>query len=314
MTGGPELAHQLADVLNRDFRRAWMLYLPVNEQHAIPEVYLRYNVGSARLEDVEPGSIVIVPEIYPQLIRKFPKAEIYFWWLSVDNFFAHAGYTIPGRVIGAQRVAKIQLGRLRTTVDRHLYQSDYAREFLESVALGPSDRVSDYLAAEYVQAIATPPTTQRQNILAYNPAKGIERTELILRALRASGRPMPEIIPISEMSRDQICDLFARAKVYIDFGGHPGKDRLPREAAAFGACVVANRRGSASNATDMPIPEDLKIDDRMPGFEKLAADRIHLLMDDFRRQAGRFDDYRQSIAREPAAFLNDVRSAFPADL
>ena len=291
-----------------------MLYLPFNQQHETPGPYLRYNVGPARLQDVEPGSIVILPEIYTRLIGRFPRTEIYFWWQSVDNFFLHAGYTVPGRMIGAQRVAKMQVGKLRRRVAKHLYQSDYAREFLESIALGPRARVSDYLAEEYVQAIARPPRTPRQNILVYNPAKGKEQTEAILRALSESGRPMPDVVPLKGMTRDQVRELLGRAKVYIDFGEHPGKDRIPREAVALGACALVNRRGSASNPADIPIPGDFKIDDRKPGFEKLAADQIHLLMDDFERQAPRFDAYRQSIAQEPAGFVDEVRAVFPADL
>jgi hypothetical protein len=115
------------------------------------------------------------------------------------------------------------------------------------------------------------------------------------------------------MTRKEILGTLGRAKVYIDFGEHPGKDRIPREAAAMGACIIVNRRGSAANSVDIPIPGDFKIDDRRPGFETLAVEKINTLMSDFDRQATRFDAYRQSIAREPAGFAEDVRAVFPLE-
>jgi hypothetical protein len=313
VTGGTEVCHQLADALNRNSERAFIIYFPLHQRHETPENYQRYNVRSVRLQDVEPGSIVVLPEILTSLIRRFPKAQVYFWWLSVDWFFDYAGRNRWAKVLGAERVAKMQLGVLRRRVTRHIYQSEYARLFLESVSLGPATRLSDCLADEYIQAIASPPGWPREDLLVYNPKKGMPRTELILQALNESSRRMPNVVPIRGMSPDQVRQLLGRAKVYIDFGGHPGKDRIPREAAALGACILVNRRGSAANSIDMPIPENFKIDDRISGFERLAVKKIHMLMDNFEREQTQFDSYRQSVAQEPATFLDDVDAIFPPD-
>ena len=314
VSGGPEVLHQLGDSLNRYGRRAWMVYHPFNKLHETPDAYRRYNVSPVRLDQVEPGSIVVLPEVSASLIDRFPTAQVYFWWLSVDRFFDQAAYTPPLGILGARLLVKIQLGTLRRRVAGHLYQSEYAREFLEAESFGPAARLGDFLADEYVQAATRSRQGPRENILVYNPAKGRQRTKAILRALAKSGRPMPQAVPLEGMTRDGVCELLKRAKVYMDFGGHPGKDRIPREAVALGACVLVNRRGSAANAVDVPISGDFKIDDRQRGFEKLAVEKIHMLMDDFEQLAPRLDDYRQSIALEPAGFLDDVNSAFPENL
>ncbi len=314
VTGGVEVCYQLADALNRKCKRAFLICVPFNRQYETPEPYRRYNVCPAHLRDVEPGSIVVLPEVFAVLVKQFPKAQVYFWWLSVDNFFVAASWRPWAKLLGAQRFAKRQLGVLHRLAAKHMYQSNYARVFLESVSLEPVSRLSDYLANEYIEAIACPPSRPREYLLVYNPAKGLRQTELILQALSESGRPMPNVVPISGMSRDQVLQLLARAKVYIDFGGHPGKDRLPREAAALGACILVNRRGSAANSIDLPIADEFKIEDRLPGFETLAASKIHMLMDDFERQQTRFASYRQSIAKESIGFLNDADAIFPLDL
>lgn len=251
-----------------------------------------------------------MPEVCATLIRRFPKAEIFFWWLSVDNFFVQARYTPMGR-LGAPLLSRVQLRKLPRQVAGHLYQSEYARQFLASRSLTPALHLGDYLAEEYVQAAAMPRQSSRENILVYNPSKGRKRTDLILRALSNSNDPTPQIVPIERMSRQEICALLRRAKVYIDFGGHPGKDRIPREAVALGACIIVNRRGSAANPVDIPIPPEFKIDDRWPGFEQLAVNMIHMLMDEYEQHAPRFDDYRQSIALEPQRFLDDACGLYP---
>ena len=39
----------------------------------------------------------------------------------------------------------------------------------------------------------------------------------------------------------------------MDFGFHPGQDRLPREAALLKNCIITNREGSAAFYKDVPI-------------------------------------------------------------
>ena len=63
----------------------------------------------------------------------------------------------------------------------------------------------------------------------------------------------------SKLSPEQVQAMLKKAKVYIDFGGHPGMDRIPREAALAGCIVVTNREGSAAFRQDVPIPSQYKI-------------------------------------------------------
>ena len=60
---------------------------------------------------------------------------------------------------------------------------------------------------------------------------------------------------------------------YIDFGPHPGMDRLPREAALAGCIVLTNREGAANFAKDVPLPEEFK-------FSKFDVDVIYGMLKD----------------------------------
>lgn len=313
VTGGVELLHQLGHSLNRDETRAWMLYHPFGSAGAVPEAYQRYKVSPVAREDLKPNSIVVIPEIYTNLAASFSSSNIYYWWLSVDNFLVHARITPLGRLMGAKMAANLQLlPKIRQTAGTHLYQSEYARLFLESANLAPSLRLSDYIANEFTQSAPSPGAAKRENMLVYNPTKGLERTRSVIKELIALNRfnEKLQIVALEGLSREEICRLLGRAKVYMDFGGHPGKDRIPREAAAMGACVLVNRRGSAANRIDIPISDDYKVDDRARGYQKLAAEKILDMMHNFESNQRMFDDYRLTIAAERDDFEAEVLSIF----
>jgi hypothetical protein len=296
-TGGPEALHQLCDALNRNGqRRASMLYRPFRSGYQVPKPFCRYNISVAEASSVTSDSIVVLPETSGDMIDVFPaSARIHFWWLSVDNFFTMAGEDTDAQVSAIAR-----------RVSKHLYQSEYAREFLERASLGPVDHLSDYLADEYRRAAGHPVGSRRDDLLVYNPVKGAERTKMILDEMNES----VQVVPIEGMTRNQIRQVLKCAKVYIDFGEHPGKDRIPREAAALGACVLTNRRGSAANTVDVPIPDEYKIDDEHSDFPVAAATKIREIMKDFKSNQQRFGSYRQSITTELAGFLSDVEANY----
>jgi hypothetical protein len=300
-SGGPELCHQLVDTLNADTPgRASILYYPFDHIFMTAPPYRCYNVQPASRLEVKPGSTVILPETYGSLLDDFPGCRMFFWWMSVNNFYREAGAT-----------AAAKLAQIRRQVSGNLYQSEYARTFCAGSGLTHVHRLGDRLSAGYLEAIAKPPAGQRRDIVAYNPAKGLGRTAQILRVLEMGLRAAPKVIAVQGLTAPQVQQVLATVKCYIDFGEHPGKDRLPREAAAMGACVLTNTRGAAGNKVDMPIPEEFKVDDRRRGFERRAAGKIRMLLGEFEQQRRRFDPYRAMIAAEPALFAADARAAFP---
>lgn len=97
--------------------------------------------------------------------------------------------------------------------------------------------------------------------------------------------------------------MLLKAKVYIDFGPHPGMDRLPREAALCGCCVITNRQGAAAFHKDVPIPPQFKIDVRENDInasqyldETFAV--IKECVNSYDSMCGNFDDYRSWIRKQ----------------
>ena len=79
----------------------------------------------------------------------------------------------------------------------------------------------------------------RQKLNLFNPIKGIDKTlEFIKKSdARIKWRALKGLTP------EQMREVMLQSKVYIDFGNHPGKDRIPREAATCGCCVLTNKNG-----------------------------------------------------------------------
>ena len=142
-------------------------------------------------------------------------------------------------------------------------------------------------------------------MIIYNPEKGRRHTE----RLRAAN-PDLDFIPVRNMTPQQVKELLAGAKLYIDFGHHPGKDRLPREAAMAGCCIITGRRGAAGNHVDIPIPEDYKLDEGRRDFPQAFRALATSIFDNFARHSRSFDGYREGIRNEPAEFERQVRAIF----
>ena len=56
--------------------------------------------------------------------------------------------------------------------------------------------------------------------------------------------------PITGMTREQVIDTMRHAKLYVDFGEFPGRERMPREAALCGCCLITSKIGASAYAGD----------------------------------------------------------------
>ena len=291
-SGGSELLHQLVFHLRKNGIDAEIAYynnIYKDVYKCIPNEYRGYIDDNATiLEKIEdnPTTALIIPETSSDLLKQFNYSKKYFWWMSVDFF------------IWTLKLEDFE--KVYSEVDCHLYQSEYARNFL--VALGINAKrmkpLSDYIEDSYFESIKV--QNDKLNIVTYNPAKGRAFTEKLIKAC-------PEItfVPIQNMTRNEVRDILRKSKVYIDFGNHPGKDRIPREAALSMNCIVTGKRGAAANPVDIPIPERYKI-----SGENISLNKIRLLlqniMSNYDKYVKDFEIYRNIIKREESVFQNEI--------
>lgn len=299
VTGGPEALHQLAAAGRMLGFDTSLVYFP--EKHPAPTsaVFECYDVRVAAAVCDASDSVVIVPETETPRLLPFHLATRVVWWLSVDNFEIRAEALRQGRVESPLNfVFNPAFGLV------HLAQSEYARRHLAQRGQ-MSHLLTDYIRTEIVERARALRSRPKRDIVAFNPKKGLEFT----RALIAESPPSLQWIPIENMSPAEVADLLCTAKVYVDFGSHPGRDRIPREAALCGACVVTGTQGSAGNPVDLPIPDCYKFDERVPTARARILQCLSAVVADYGAHRSAFEPYRCWIEGQQSTFADETFAA-----
>ena len=303
-TGGPLALHQLGHKLHIKGYKVCMYYYDgknLERPNIVHENYQHYSVPYVlELED-SPENVLIVPESKTELLYSFKKIVGAIWWLSVDNFF---------KMTRRSEVWKIRLGLKRKfkfadgNKFYHLAQSRYAWEFLREKDGIDNSRIgmlSDYLLDIFFDADRN---MVKEDIVLYNPTKGIEFTNLIIK-----NNPNLNWIPIQHLTPDEVRALLSRSKVYIDFGEHPGRDRFPREAAISGCCIITGRKGSANYFEDIPISNEFKFSDTEDNIG-FISEKINSILANHKIELSKFDSYRNFIKNNETVFEQEIDSLF----
>ncbi|MCP0888049.1 hypothetical protein LB941_11985 [Ligilactobacillus sp. WILCCON 0076] len=314
-TGGTELLHQLVFELNKMGRTAYIVYYfegSSDNKNPTPTEFRKYIKNYKFLTDVLDikENVLVLPEVCIGKNRKFKNIQKCVWWLSVDNYEIMKGKLNRFKKYGVRSFIKhILLNDYFNDEDlkkihMHLYQSYFAKEFL--IKKGISERstkyLSDYINDVYFERDSV--SKSREDIVIYNPKKGFEYTRYLIK-----NAPEIKFIPIVNMSSVQVRDLMSRAKIYIDFGNHPGKDRIPREAAISGCCIITNKRGSARFHDDVPIEDKYKFDDSFENIPYIIS-TIHECIKNYNVEIENFSKYRDFINKEKIYFKKCIKEIF----
>lgn len=322
VTGGTELLHQLVGYLREHGKDAYIVYMGDNKD--IPSDYLKYNVKVAvQIEDTSHNIEVICEGYLTKFIKNSVNTQKMIWWLSVDHFFMFCkddllpfDYMRYDKWGGCKMLVKLILKSLKFIngfKDRlslkylsdinavNAYQSEYAQTFLLKHKFPNVVPLKDYINVDFLLNNSCVP---KEDIVLYNPKKGLEFTKKII-----SYAPDIKWIPIQNMNREDVCSLMRRAKVYIDFGYHPGKDRLPRECAMNKCCIITNRLGSAAFFEDVSIDNQYKFANKSENIPQIIF-TIKRIFKEYDILVSDFSFYRHSISCEKSEFELQVKRLF----
>jgi len=312
VTGGPEALHQMANKAAQMGFDVSVVYFPEGRSHAVPETYIPYDVKVADKAIDAADSIVVFPEVLTHLVARFRKATRVIWWLSVDNYFNAMNKRLKGKNRkGLTKKISYYLSGCREYVFQtkeriyHAAQSEYARQFLISKGIEEVFMLTDYLRRDFLESAALD-ARERENRIVYNPLKGIEFTKRLMDCCEFEAN----WTPIQNMTPYQVQELLSRSKAYIDFGAHPGRDRIPREAAICGCCIVTGMKGSAANPVDVPVPEKYKFDEKVHDVLPKVAAMLMEILQDYDSHARDLDAYRKVIVDQEQCFEREVSTIF----
>ena len=239
----------------------------------------------------------VVNEYQPDMAQRLLDlgcTNVYIWWLSVDNF----------------PLSKLhQLSNIALIHKCHnLCQSAYAYEFVKNLDAPKVSMLSDFVE---IGSTDTPdvPIAARRHDIAYLPNKS-KGAEPVLSHLRKSF----DVIALQGMSRAQMENTLRNTKVFIDFGNHPGKDRVPREAALCGAIPLVRRAGAAAFFADVPLPDELLVQTSEFFDPARFGERVRSVIAAADRWQPHLEAYKTAIRSERGIFDDELRAmiALPA--
>lgn len=238
--------------------------------------------------DLDVNDIIIFPEValnYSTTFYNLGFKKRVFWWLSWNN--APLGnLTKFNNVINLKNCM-------------HIFQSKYAQK--EAARLGFNGSiVSDYTIFNY-----TVDGTEfiKTNDICFLEGKA-PGTEKLIKELSNHF----SIIAIRKMSQTQVIQTLKNSKFFVDFGSHPGKDRIPREAALNNCIPLVHDIGAAKYYEDVSIPQSLKLDTNTISNTKNLIAKINSLNAKIEQTLQSIGPYTIKIQNERDVFYDEVRN------
>lgn len=284
-TGGPEAIHAFVHELSQiDGVRARIWYWDITDyDHPCPPEYKTYDCEYVMEMPEGFAGVVIVPEIWANLVMNYKQCTRAVWWLGLD---AYAGWT-PEEERGAF---------LQDPEIIHICQSQYAYDFLKKLGVKRlvmcTDTVNEDFYADYVEEA-------RSDTVLYNPAKATPFMYRLMDVCRDITWK-----PITGMSRQEVIETMRHSKLYVDFGEFPGRERMPREAALCGCCLITSKIGSA--AYDEDFTHEYKFDSKSSHIWAITHKIRHVLAhyDECRKD---FDLFRYFMTEDKKRFKDQCR-------
>jgi hypothetical protein len=314
-TGGPEALHQFGHHLILLGFNAFMYYYHSPESTGlVHENYKKYNVPYVSELENSREHVLIIPETHLSSVfcKKFSRVRKVVWWLSVANYYI----ILNQQIARSQRKKKKSLGlsvlfgtfkiasfaSLKEKNVLHIGHSYHSMVHLRENGIEPVGQVSDYMNDAFFERADE--KAEKEDIIIYNPKKNDDFLGDIMNQTKELNWK-----PLSGMSPAEVAYWMNRAKLYIDFGYHPGKERMPREACIMRCCMIIGKSGSAVYAEDMPIPEKYrfgKSKSEIPGIISLIKECLA----NYDKLIGDFEPYRKVLYREKEKFIDDISTVF----
>ena len=333
-TGGPECLHQFAYHVRKIFKvQTLMFYLPNESKNPIHKNFKHYNVNYTNSIEDQKDNILIMPEhfMYLKFGLKFSNIQKIIWWLSIDNYLGYkfrfenkkiirSVLKLPFNIINLfNRLFNFYFGIytyhdfLKTfykfsnykqqkeiqQASYHLMQSFYAYDYLK-------DKIENlYFLFDYQNKKLFKTSKEykkKENLICYS-----HKSNEFIQLLKKSSKR--KFIELKGLTSQQLIKTLKRTKIYIDFGYHPGKDKMPREAVLFNNCIITNRKGSAENNFDIPISKRFKFKQKYSDLNSINS-TINICLNNHNKEMKKFSKYKKKVLNEEKVFKKQLLNIF----
>lgn len=289
-TGGPECLHQYCDVMNSIGADAYMCYWNIKDPYSpidVPLIYTEKYTNLKCVKGIEDSSenLLIIPEIVSikKIRALWPDIRVAVAWLSLAY-----GLPLLREYLSDPKIV-------------HIFQSYWAKTHVIGAARGSIETfdLDDYISDEYTNQ--TWDRWEKEDWVAYNPAKDSETPSICM-------ENCAKCIPIHKMNSSQVISTLKKCKVYMDLGTHPGRDRMPREAALLGCVVVTNKKGTAAYYEDVML--DTRAEERVDQarFMKKALENYNSMVKNQDEYVRIIKGLKEKLSLQMRAFILKMKS------
>lgn len=331
-TGGTKTLHQMANLICDNGHDVKLVYYKKAE--LFKDGNCLYDWCKCHIaQDIEDreDNIIIAPESMTYVLVPYKNIKKAIFWLSLNFYF----WTIPhNKVIEKMRlysyprfVYPLAYFHLRKDFIRekivdtsdfkhfyHIYNCEYARRYLREQ--GVPDSSMHYLCGPIENSFSSQPKEllleKKKNIISYNVNRDkvvIKQLNEVLAAIKLK-RPDIELIPIENMSREEVENTLISSKLFLDLGSFPGPERIPREAVLAYANLLIADNGAAANDIDYPIPGKYKMSHLTNN--EIASSAI-AMVEQFYMNLHDFDIFRAKVNQQREDFERDIKEIFSKD-
>ncbi|MBR5913006.1 MAG: hypothetical protein IKZ58_01400 [Selenomonadaceae bacterium] len=306
-TGGPESLHQLCSVMIQYGLNAQMFYTSGNRDNPVAEVNYKYHVPYVWEVEDNPHNVLVLYEIIGEIYYKYQHVQKILWWLSVNNYINDTAKILleHNDKVLSEPLPKFFYFQDTEKNTEHWVNSDYARLFLMINGVKEKDirYVESYVSQAFLSSASTVDLSQKEDAILFNPSKGWNVTQRLIQLSSDL-----QWFPIQGMTPEEVQFVLSKAKVYVDFGNHPGRERIPREAAISGCVIITGKRGSAGNDFDINIPKEFKFEETDEELQK-AVEKIRYVFENFETEYDKQKAYREKILNQKKIFEMEVAEA-----
>lgn len=183
-----------------------------------------------------------------------------------------------------------------------VYENELARKRLEFWNLHDLMPLSHGVTEIMYECSKNVSKENKKNIVIYNQGKvdNREYIENTIIPMMRKRRPDIEFVGIGKTKRytkEELCDLYASAKVYIDMTDFVGREMMPREACLFDDIVLLHNFNNAASFYQYPIADWYKLN---KWNSEDVCDKIEKSIDEY-------DERISDMAFMKNRFLNEDR-------
>lgn len=303
-SGGAEVLCLLADTLKKMDINSKMFNFDI-EDYEIDEYFQKtYNPDTCNFKEIENNeeTLIIVPDLVIQhnvllnhIIKNYNKCQIVPWILSLN-------YT------GGYQINWINIvSKLRSIQNVHyLCESHFYYDFLKVLGVTNIDMLQHGTDIVFTEK---PRTNNKENIVMYNGYKW-PYNEMIKNDI-APLLPQYRFISTSKSNghktKEEMCEMYDSAKVYLDFCDFEGRELMPREACLRDCVILLNKSGCVLNKHDYPLNEWYKINKN--NIEEVV-NKIIDCIENYDNKIGDMRDLKKQFLNERNNFITTLHKIF----